>query len=90
MKNVFEILEERGLDDKIITNKIKSIIKKAADDAKEMQSTGYNVYERNLNSDMYDVTAVNNFIQGPNGELYIIYAYGNSNPTSEKDIVVVE
>ncbi len=86
---ISEILEERGLDDKIITNKIKSIIKKAADDAKEMQSTGYNVYERNLNSDMYDVTAVNNFIQGPNGELYIIYAYGNEAFTSEMDIIEI-
>ena len=54
-----------------------------------MQSTGYNVYERDLDSDIYDVTEVNNFIQGPNGELYIIYAYGNQAFTSEMDIIEI-
>ena len=84
-----DILESRGIDSANVTKKIKSIVNKAAEDAKSMQSTGYNVYERNLNSDMYDVTAVNNFIQGPNGELYIIYAYGNQAYTSEMDIIEI-
>ena len=84
-----DIIEARGLDASNVTKKIKSIVKKAADDAKGMQSTGYNVYERDVNSDMYDATKVNNFIQGPNGELYIIYAYGNDAFTSEMDIIEI-
>ena len=84
-----DIIEARGLDAANVTKKIKSIVNKAADDAKGMQSTGYNVYERDVDSDMYDVTKVNNFIQGPNGELYIIYAYGNDAFTSEMDIIEI-
>ena len=84
-----DILEARGLDSSNVTKKIKSIVNKAAADAKGMQSTGYNVYERDIDSDMYDVSSVNNFIQGPNGELYIIYAYGNQAFTSEMDIIEI-
>ena len=83
------IFEARGLDASNVTKKIKSIVNKVAEDAKEMQSTGYNVYERDVNSDIYDATTVNNFIQGPNGELYIIYAYGNEAFTSEMDIIEI-
>ena len=84
-----DILEERGLDASNVTKKIKSIVNKSAEDAKGMQSTGYNVYERDLDSDMYDATKVSNFIQGPDGELYIIYAYGNQAFTSEMDIIEI-
>ena len=84
-----DIFEARGLDASNVTKKIKSIVNKAAEDAKGMQSTGYNVYERDINSDMYDATTVKNFIQGPNGELYIIYAYGNEAFTSEMDIIEI-
>ena len=84
-----DIIEARGLDASNVNKKIKSIVNKAAEDAKGMQSTGYNVYERNLNSDMYDISTVDNFIQGPNGELYIIYAYGNEAYTSEMDIIQI-
>ncbi len=84
-----DIMDARGLDASNVNKKIQSIVTKAAEDAKGMQSTGYNVYERNLNSDMYDISSVNNFIQGPNGELYIIYAYGNEAFTSEMDIIEI-
>ena len=84
-----DIFEARGLDASNVTKKIKSIVNKAAEDAKGMQSTGYNVYERDINSDMYDAMTVKNFIQGPNGELYIIYAYGNEAFTSEMDIIEI-
>ena len=84
-----DIIEKRGLEESVITNKIKTIVEKAAKDAKSMQSTGYNVYERDLTSDAYDVRNVEYFIQGPNGELYIIYPYGNRDLTSEMDIVLL-
>ncbi len=90
-KDVFisDIIELRDLDEKTINKKIKSVVNKAAEDAKSMQNTGYNIYERDVDSDKYDVTQVENFIQGPNGELYIIYAYGNETYTSEMDIIEI-
>lgn len=86
---ITDILAERGLDEKIVANRIKTVVKKAAEDAKSMQNTGYNVYERDLESDIYEISKINNFIQGPDGELYIIFAYGNSAFTSEMDIIEI-
>ncbi len=86
---ITDILTERGLDEKIVEDRVKTIVKKAAEDAKSMQNTGYNVYERDVESDIYDIEKINNFIQGPDGELYIIFAYGNSAFTSEMDIIQI-
>ena len=38
---------------------------------------------------MYQIDNITNFIEGPNGELYIIFAYGNNNYTSEMDIIEI-
>lgn len=86
---ITDILRERGLDEKIVENRIKTIVKKSAEDAKSMQNTGYNVYERDIESDIYEISKINNYIQGPDGELYIIFAYGNSAFTSEMDIIQI-
>ena len=86
---IADILSERSLDETIVENRIKTIVKKSAEDAKSMQNTGYNVYERDVESDIYEIEKINNFIQGPDGELYIIFAYGNSAFTSEMDIIQI-
>ena len=84
-----DILEARELEESSITNRIKVAVTKAAEDAKSIHDTGYDIYERDLDSEIYEVTNVDTFIQGPNGELYIIYAYGNNAFTSEMDIISV-
>ena len=84
-----DILEARGLEESAITKRIKYVVEKAAEDAKSIHDTGYEIYERNLDDEIYEVANVDNFIQGPNGELYIIYAYGNNAFTSEMDIIEV-
>ncbi len=84
-----DILTLRDLDKTAVNKKINSVITKAANDAKSMSESGYNIYQREVTSDLYDVSSVNNFIQGPNGELYIIYAYGNTSFTSEMDVIEI-
>ena len=54
-----------------------------------MAESGYQVYKRILDNEIYKIQNIKNFIQGPNGELYIIFAYGNNNYTSEMDIVEI-
>ena len=50
---------------------------------------GYNeIYVRDLTSDIYSVDNAGAYFLGPNGNLYIVYAYGNSEFTSEMDIVM--
>lgn len=87
--SINDIIEERGLDSKAVENRIKTIVNKAANDAESMQNTGYNVYTRDTESTIYQISGIDNFIQGPEGELYIIYAYGNNAFTSEMDIIKI-
>lgn len=84
-----EILEDRDIDETVVANRIRSVVQKASDDAAQMAASGYTVYQRNLEDDMYEIDNITNFMEGPNGELYIIFAYGNNNYTSEMDIIEI-
>lgn len=84
-----DIINSRGLDTNVVNKRINAVVKKAYDDAESLASTGYDIYQRELSSDIYNVENVDTFIQGPNGELYIIYAYGNSALTSEMDVIKI-
>lgn len=84
-----DIIKLRGLDVNVINKKIADEVKRANDDALGISSSGYEVYKRDLTSDMYKVENVSIFIQGPNGELYIVYPYGNIEYTTEMDVIQI-
>lgn len=86
---ISDILNQRGLDENAVNNRIKSIVDKAESDAKSLSESGYNVYQRDTTSEIYNIENVDNFMQGPDGELYIIYAYGNQSFTFEMDIIEI-
>ena len=86
---VKEILEDRDIDETVVENRIKTVVQNASNDANELINSGYTVYQRNVNDEMYQIDNITNFIEGPNGELYIIFAYGNNNYTSEMDIIEI-
>ena len=46
-------------------------------------------YTRDYTSDIYNINNVTEYFMGEDNALYIIYAYGNLNHTSEMDIVVM-
>ena len=81
--------ENRDIDTTAVNKKINAEVKKAAEEAESVSQTGYEVFKRNVEDTMYNVANVTNFIQGPQGELYIIYAYGNTNNTYEMDVIEV-
>lgn len=84
-----EILEDRDIDETVVENRIKTVVQNASNDANKMAESGYTVYQRDVNDEMYQIDNITNFIEGPNGELYIIFAYGNNNYTSEMDIIEI-
>ena len=84
-----DILEDRDIDEAVVQNRIKTVVENASNDANKMAESGYSVYQRDVNDEMYLIENVANFIEGPNGELYIIFAYGNNNITSEMDIIEI-
>lgn len=86
---ITQILENRGIESTIVNKKINAVVQEAKEQEESMIESGYEVYQRNMQSDEYDVTNVKTFFQGPNGELYIVYAYGNTKDTSEMDVIII-
>jgi len=83
------MLEFKEITKKDATQKIKEEIKAVSQKVDELAKLGYSVYTRDYTSDIYNINNVTEFFMGPDNALYIIYAYGNLNHTSEMDIVVM-
>ena len=85
--NIYDAIEEKGISTNELTNKINVEITKAIKEANKIQLTGYETYTRDLNSDIYQTDNITTFFIGPDEKLYVIFAYGNNNFTSEMDII---
>ena len=83
------MLDITGKDKIEVEKQIKRTVQEATSQADNLAALGYDVYERDINSQIYTVENSNNYFLGPNGTIYIIYAYGNSNFTSEKEIIEI-
>ena len=83
-----EVLKIERLNKEDIQNRINTKIQQEAEKAKDLASMGYNIYERDVNSDIYKVENSTEFYLTLNA-LYIIYAYGNETDTSEMDMVIL-
>ena len=84
------ILSNLGLTTDEVQNKIREIVNEAAEAANILEQSGYSVLKRNLEDSMYNMNNLTTYMLGPSNELYIIFAYGNRNFTSEMDIVLYE
>ena len=86
-----DLLTLKRLNRGEVNNKILEVVTAADEADKALEAMGYNqVYIRDLASDIYTVDNAGAYFLGPNGELYIIYAYGNGEFTSKMDIVFFE
>lgn len=84
------MLTIKGKNTETVERTIKQVIQESISNSDNLAALGYTVYERDINSSIYQVANSNNYLLGPNGTIYIIYAYGNTSYTSEKDVVVIE
>lgn len=83
-----EVLKIEQLNENDVQNKIKVDIQTEQKKAQDLKSLGYNIYSRDINSDIYSIEKSTEFYFTGN-ILYVIYAYGNQMATSEMDIVVL-
>lgn len=88
-----DVLEQQGIDEKEVNKKIEKQVEEANKRAnaisQAMMQAGQSVYKRDINNAMYVTDNVNYFFAGENGQIYIIYPYGNTNFTSEMDIIKI-
>lgn len=84
-----EMLEFKGITKQEANRKIKLEISDVQQKVEELAKLGYSVFPRDASSDMYSINNVTEYFIGKNNNIYIIYAYGNKNYTSEMDIIIM-
>lgn len=84
-----DILEKKGITKRTANNKIREEIQKVQDNVKSLQDLGYKIYSRDVENEMYNINNVTEYFIGKDDALYIVFAYGNKNNTSEMDIVIM-
>ena len=85
-----DVAKYKNFDLNNIQNEITEEIENQIEYSNKLKVLGYQTYSRDSNNNMYKVENTTNFILGENEELYLIYAYGNLNYTSEMDLVVIK
>ncbi|MCI8760116.1 MAG: hypothetical protein HFJ34_03190 [Clostridia bacterium] len=83
-----KMLRIENLEQNQIQEKIKSEIEIEQKKVEDLKSLGYNIYNRELNSDIYKIENSKQYYLD-NDTLYIIYAYGNDKFTSEMDLIII-
>lgn len=83
------MLEMKGITKKEANKKIQEEIKNVQETVEELAKMGYTIYPRDYTNDIYSINNVTEYFMGKNNAIYIIYAYGNLNNTSEMDVVIM-
>lgn len=93
LKNDSEItlevaLKNKNLNQEEVQKKINEEVSKEQQQKNDLKNLGYDIYQRNVEDEMYKIENTTEFFIKDNN-IYIIYAYGNENLTSEKDLIIV-
>ena len=86
---VEDLLDLKNITKQEANTKIRNEIKEVQESVEELNKLGYNVYPRDYTSEIYSINNVTEYFIGEDDALYIIFAYGNQNVTSEMDIVII-
>lgn len=84
-----ELITLKDIDINQANNKIKSEIKSSQEENIKLSELGYNTNVRDADADTYKIQNSENFFIGEKGYLYVVYAYGNKELTSETDVVII-
>lgn len=83
-----EVLNFENIDKQIVQEQINTEIKQEQQKVEDLEKLGYNIFTRDVNSDIYKVENAEEFYFTKD-VIYIIYPYGNNSNTSEMDIVIL-
>ncbi len=83
-----QVLEKNNLDKNNIQKAITTEIEKAQKKVEGLKEAGYTIYSRDPKDEKYKVENTKQFYCTSN-TIYLVYAYGNEEATSEVDVVVI-
>lgn len=83
-----EVMRLKETNEGELQKTIKNEIKIANNNAKALQDLGYQIYQRDINNNIYKIDQTDTFLLTQEGYVYLIYSYGNNAYTNEVDVVV--
>lgn len=83
-----EMINTKQLNIDDVQDKINEEISSEQQRVEDLKSLGYSIFERDTEDDMYLIENSQEFFI-KDGNIYIIYAYGNEHLTSEMDLVII-
>lgn len=83
-----DYMKYKGVTNATLQNKINKEIQEISKNIQGLDNAGIKLYARDVNSDIYKIENSTNYFLGPDNYVYIIYAYGNKDYTSETDMIV--
>ena len=83
-----EAIEQKQLDIKDVQDKIDEEIALAEQQVEDLRTLGYSIFARDADDEMYKIENTQDFFI-KDGNIYIIYAYGNENLTDAMDLIIV-
>lgn len=83
-----ELLKYKNVSTSDAKAKIEKTIKDVQEQNNSFSEQGYEMYKRDYTSDIYKLENTKQYFLGNNGILYLIYAYGNNDYTSDFDMVI--
>ena len=86
--SLVEVLNQNGLDKNEIQKSITEEIEKSQGKVEALKQAGYTIYSRNPKDEKYNLNNIKQFYCTGN-TIYIIFAYGNDETTSEMDVVII-
>lgn len=89
MVTLDEILELKKIDKNNLQTRIINEVREKNENASTLAEQGYNIYVRDIRSDEYLIKNINTYYLGQDGNLYIIFAYGNNHFTETMDIIII-
>lgn len=82
-----ETLRIKQLERNEVKDKIRKEVELEHQKAQDLKDLGYSIYNRNPGSNIYNIENSKEYYV-TNDTLYVIYAYGNENLTSEMDLII--
>lgn len=83
-----EVLNIYDLNKNEVQNKVNEDIQAEQKKSEDLIELGYNVFSRDTKSEIYKIENINEFFIY-DGNIYIVFAYGNEGITSEMDLVII-
>lgn len=84
-----DALKMRNIDKNTANTKIQKEIKSIQEQVNSLAELGYSIFNRDPANEIYNVDNTTEFFIGNNKYIYLLYAYGNYNNTSEMDLVII-